>query len=107
MGNVIQLFPVDRPVALRRRTAKAEDRPVLSVRPPGRPPLRVCPPVASGGALEGLGEEPPMRIRHVTRALGAAALTLTVMTTATACSDEPEQDTPGDVEDEEDDGGAY
>jgi len=45
-----------------------------------------------------------MRIRRVTHAIGAAALALTVMTTATACSDKAEKDTPGDIDDDEKNG---
>ncbi len=44
-------------------------------------------------------------IRRVTHAIGAAALALTVMTTATACSDKAEKDTPGDIDNDEKNGG--
>ena len=45
-----------------------------------------------------------MRIRDLPRAVGAAALALTVMTTATGCSDQQEKDAPGDVDKDEKDG---
>ena len=45
-----------------------------------------------------------MRIRRVTHAIGAAALALTVMTTATACSEKEEKDTPGDIDNDEKNG---
>ena len=45
-----------------------------------------------------------MKIRSVTHAIGAAALALTVMTSATACSDKQERDTPGDIDDDEKNG---
>ena len=45
-----------------------------------------------------------MTIRRLTHGIGAAALALTVMTTATACSDKQERDTPGDIDDDEKNG---
>jgi len=44
-------------------------------------------------------------IRRFTHAIGAATLALTVMTTATACSDKAEKDTPGDIDNDEKNGG--
>ena len=45
-----------------------------------------------------------MRIRRVTHAISAAALALTIVTTATACSENEEQDTPGDIDNDEQNG---
>lgn len=45
-----------------------------------------------------------MKIRQFTRAVAASALTLTVMTTATACSEKEEKDTPGDIDQDEKNG---
>lgn len=45
-----------------------------------------------------------MSIRRVTHAVGAAALALSVMTTATACSDKAEKDAPGDIDNDEKNG---
>lgn len=42
-----------------------------------------------------------MTIRRITRAIGAGALALTVMTTTTACSDKAEKNTPGDIDNDE------
>ncbi|CUR55770.1 exported hypothetical protein [metagenome] len=43
-------------------------------------------------------------IRKVTHAVAATALALTVATTATACSDKQEKDTPGDIDNDEKNG---
>jgi len=45
-----------------------------------------------------------MRIRQITHAIAASALALTVMTTATACSEKEEKDTPGDIDNDEKNG---
>ena len=45
-----------------------------------------------------------MKIRQVTRAIAASALALTVMTTAAACSEKEENDTPGDIDNDEKNG---
>jgi hypothetical protein len=43
-------------------------------------------------------------VRKCARAVGAGALALTVMTTATACTDKQEKDTPGDIDNDEKNG---
>ncbi len=43
-------------------------------------------------------------IRQFTRAIAASALALTVITTAAACSEKEEKDTPGDIDNDEKNG---
>lgn len=45
-----------------------------------------------------------MKTRKISHAVAASFLALTVMTTATACSDKQEKDTPGDIDNDEKNG---
>ncbi|HXH78295.1 hypothetical protein [Nocardioides sp.] len=45
-----------------------------------------------------------MKTRKISHAIAAGLLALTVATTATACSDKQERDTPGDIDNDEKNG---